>query len=391
MPAAADGAAIEAAAGADPTPAAAGAARRAGRGDREHQFRYYVLDAPTISDGEFDTLLRELSALEDEHPGAAHARLADPAGRRPYSHRCSPRSSTPSGCSAWTTCSTPTSWPPGRERVERDAGGPVSYLCELKIDGLALNLTYEHGRLVRAATRGDGRTGEDVTLNVRTIADVPAPARPAPTRSRSCSRCAARCSSRSPASRSSTPRWSADGKAPFANPRNTAAGSLRQKDPRSPRRRRCACSCHGFGARRGLRRRPAQSRRLRRAARPGGCRSQSTVAGGRTTWPACDEYIAYWGEHRHDVEHEIDGVVVKVDEIALQRRLGSTTRAPRWAIAYKYPPEEATTKLLDIEVNVGPHRPGHPVRGDGAGPGRRVDGGAGHPAQRRTRSSARAC
>ena len=236
------------------------------------------------------------------------------------------------------------------ERIERDAGGPVQFLCELKVDGLAINLTYEKGRLVRAATRGDGRTGEDVTSNVRTIREHPRPAdrrRPA----RSCSRCAARSTSRSSAFADLNASLVEQGKAPFANPRNAAAGSLRQKDPRITASRGAADG----GARH---RRPARLR-----ARPPSREAYAALkAWGLPTsdrWRLVDdmagvrEFIAYYAEHRHDVEHEIDGVVVKVDPVAIQGRLGSTSRAPRWAIAFKYPPEEVTTKLLDIQVNVG--------------------------------------
>ncbi len=141
------------------------------------------------------------------------------------------------------------------------------------------------------------------------------------------------------------------GKAPFANPRNTAAGSLRQKDPRVSASRPLRMVVHGFGAVRGYA--PArQSEAYDRDGGAGACR-QATACGSCQPSPEVDDFIAYYGEHRHDVEHEIDGVVVKVDEIALQRRLGTTSKAPRWAIAYKYPPEEVTTKLLAIEVNVG--------------------------------------
>ena len=141
------------------------------------------------------------------------------------------------------------------------------------------------------------------------------------------------------------------GKPPFANPRNTAAGSLRQKDPRVTASRHLRLICHGFGKREGVRPGSASRRRTRRCGR-GGCRCRS-ARWCCTASTTVVEHVTYWGEHRHDIEHEIDGVVVKVDEVALQRRLGSTSRAPRWAIAYKYPPEEATTRLLDIRVNVG--------------------------------------
>src|SRR4051794_34653545 len=236
------------------------------------------------------------------------------------------------------------------ERVARDVG-EVSYLCELKIDGLAVNLLYEDGLLTRALTRGDGRTGEDITLNMRTLEEVP-------------ERLAA--SAEFPVPELVEVRGEvyfrlADfealnaslveaGKPPFANPRNTAAGSLRQKDPRVTASRHLRLICHGFGRRKGFA--PARQSEAYAALRAWGL----PVSDRTVVLHGVDEvigHVAYWGEHRHDIEHEIDGVVVKVDEVALQRRLGSTSRAPRWAIAYKYAPEEATTKLLDIRVNVG--------------------------------------
>src|SRR3954462_14138502 len=233
-------------------------------------------------------------------------------------------------------------------RVERDAGSGVSWLCELKVDGVAVALLYEDGRLVRAATRGDGTTGEDVTANVRTMADVP-----------------------QQLSGDGVPEllevrgeiyfpvaafadvnagMVEQGKAPFANPRNAAAGSLRQKDPRITASRPLRLVIHGIGAQRGFEfdRQSAVYDRLRELGLPVSSRYE-VVDDLEGVWA----YIERYREQRHSVEHEIDGVVVKVDQVALQRRLGSTSRAPRWAIAFKYPPEEATTKLHDIRVNVG--------------------------------------
>ncbi len=235
------------------------------------------------------------------------------------------------------------------ERVEREVGaGSRPYLCEPKIDGLAISLTYEKGRLVRAATRGDGRTGEDVTLNVRTIKDVPERLK----------------GSGVPellevrgevffnveAFTSVNDQLMAQGKTPFANPRNAAAGSLRQKDPRITASRPLRMTVHGVGAREGFE--PKSQSEAYELLKGWGLPTS-------TRWKVVPDlagvrdYLAYYAEHRHDVEHEIDGVVVKVDSVALQRRLGSTSRAPRWAIAFKYPAETATTKLLDIPVNVG--------------------------------------
>ena len=336
-----------AAAGKDPTPEAS--TRHAELSDelRGHQYRYYVLDAPTISDAEFDHLLRELEALETELPALR-----------------TPDSPTQNVGGTFSTLFTPVvhaermlsldnvfdaaelaAW---AERTVRDAGGPVEFICELKVDGLAINLTYEKGRLVRGATRGDGRTGEDVTSNVRTIREIP-------------ERLAGddppdllevRGEIYFPVSAFADLNASLveQGKEPFANPRNAAAGSLRQKDPRITASRGLRMVVHGIGARTGFT--PSSQSHAYEALKAWGLPTSER-------WKLVDdmagvnEYIAYYGEHRHDVEHEIDGVVVKVDSVSIQGRLGSTSRAPRWAIAYKYPPEEVTTKLLGIEVNVG--------------------------------------
>jgi DNA ligase (NAD+) len=336
-----------AAAGADPTPEAS--ARHAELSDEltQHQYRYYVLDAPTISDAEFDRLLRELTAIEERFPALR-----------------TPESPTQNVGGTFSTLFTPVqhaermmsldnvfddaelaAW---AERTERDAGAPVPFLCELKVDGLAINLTYEQGRLTRAATRGDGRTGEDVTSNVRTIREVPDRL----TGAEPPALLEVRGEIYFPAAAFADLNASLveQGKAPFANPRNAAAGSLRQKDPRITASRGLRMVVHGIGARVGFA--PAAQSQAYTQLRAWGLptsdrwRLVDGMAGVR-------EYIAYYAEHRHDVEHEIDGVVVKVDPVAIQGRLGSTSRAPRWAIAFKYPPEEVTTKLLDIQVNVG--------------------------------------
>jgi len=314
------------------------------------QFRYYVLDAPTISDGEFDTLLRELEDLERRYPplltpDSPSQRVGGgfATGFAAVEHAEQMLSLdnvfSAEDLAAWL------------DRTARDAGGPVSWLTELKIDGLAVNLTYENGRLTRAATRGDGRVGEDVTLNVRTIDAVPERLRddgghdiPELVEVRG--------EVFFPLDGFAELNASlvAAGKAPFANPRNSAAGSLRQKDPRVTASRPLTMLCHGVGARRGfeITRQSEAYERLRAWGLP--ISEQNKVV---DTASEVADRVAYWSEHRHDLTHDIDGVVIKVDEIAIQRRLGSTSRAPRWAIAYKYPPEEATTLLKDIRVNVG--------------------------------------
>jgi DNA ligase (NAD+) len=234
-------------------------------------------------------------------------------------------------------------------RVERDAGLVPAYLCELKVDGLAVNLLYQGGRLVRGATRGDGRTGEDVTPNIRTISVVP-------------SRLVGDDVPETLEVRGEVffpvagfqglnESLVEAGKAPFANPRNAAAGSLRQKDPRITASRPLRMVIHGVGRVDGGPPVKAQSEWY--AALAGWGLPTSARFEVVPDLTGVRRFIDYYGEHRHSVEHEIDGVVVKVDDLALQRRLGSTSRAPRWAIAFKYPPEEVNTKLLDIRVNVG--------------------------------------
>ena len=314
------------------------------------QFRYYVLDEPTMADGEFDTLLKELEALEASYPSLLTPDSPSQRVGGGFATGFAAVEHAEQMLSLDNVFSADelAGW---LERTARDAGAPVSWLTEVKIDGLAINLTYRQGRLVRAATRGDGRVGEDVTLNVRTIKAVPhqlrddgAHAVPELVEIRGEVFFPLEGFAELNAS------LVAAGKAPFANPRNTAAGSLRQKDPRVTRSRGLTMLCHGIGARIGfdIERQSEAYERLRSWGLP--ISENNKVV--HTATEVADR-IAYWNEHRHDLSHDIDGLVVKVDEIALQRRLGSTSRAPRWAIAYKYPPEEATTLLKDIRVNVG--------------------------------------
>jgi DNA ligase (NAD+) len=318
---------------------------------REHQFRYYVRDAPIVSDAEFDELLRRLSALEEQYPELrtpdSPTQLVGGAGfatdftEAEHLERMLSLDNVFSAAEfeLWAA------------RVRAEVGNDVPYLCELKIDGVALSLVYRDGRLVRAATRGDGRTGEDVTLNARTIDDVPerltaGEGYPVPdvleVRGEVFFRLAD--------FEALNAALVEDGKAPFANPRNSAAGSLRQKDPAVTARRKLRMICHGVGHTEGFR--PATLHDAYLALGAWGLPVSEHTARVEDVTGAL-ERITYWGEHRHDVDHEIDGVVVKVDDVALQRRLGSTSRAPRWAIAYKYPPQEVQTELLDIRVNVG--------------------------------------
>jgi DNA ligase (NAD+) len=236
-------------------------------------------------------------------------------------------------------------------RIAREVGDGAQYLCELKIDGLAVNLTYEDGRLVRGATRGDGRTGEDITPNVRAVEGVPsrltkADGHPVP------ALLEVRGEVYFPVADFETLNASLveSGKPPFSNPRNAAAGSLRQKDPSVTASRPLRMLCHGVGARDVFR--PDRQSEAYAALDAWGLPVSSRYRV-LQDMKAVHEFIDYFGEHRHAVEHEIDGIVVKVDQVSLQRQLGSTSRAPRWAIAFKYPPEEVNTKLLDIKVNVG--------------------------------------
>jgi DNA ligase (NAD+) len=317
---------------------------------RGHQFRYYVLDAPTVSDAEFDRLFRRLQELEHRWPGLVTPDSPTQVVGGGFSTEFAAHDHLERMLSLDNAFDTDTlrAWV---ERVTREVGAEVHYLAELKIDGLAVNLLYQNGRLVRGLTRGDGRTGEDVTLNLRTVRDIPERLHP---------------SADYPVPELLEVRGEvffrladfADlnaalveaGKPAFANPRNSAAGSLRQKDPRVTASRPLRMLCHGLGRRRGFE--PARQSEAYQALGAWGL----PVSERTRLLSTIDEllaHIAYWGEHRHDVEHEIDGVVVKIDEVSAQRRLGSTSRAPRWAIAFKYPPEEATTKLLDIRVNVG--------------------------------------
>ncbi|ANW64168.1 DNA ligase (NAD(+)) LigA [Mycobacterium sp. djl-10] len=318
---------------------------------RGHQFRYYVKDAPVISDGEFDALLGRLTAIEERYPElrtpdspsqlVGGAGFATEFGSVDHLERMLSLDNAFNAdeLAAWAV------------RIRTEVGDDVHYLCELKIDGVALALVYRDGRLERAATRGDGRTGEDVTLNARTIEDVPerltaSDEYPIP----AVLEVRGEVFFRVADFEALNAGLVEDGKLPFANPRNSAAGSLRQKNPAVTARRKLRMICHGLGHAEGFA--PPTLHDAYLALKAWGL-PVSTHTAKVQGIEAVQERVSYWGEHRHDVEHEIDGLVVKVDEVALQRRLGATSRAPRWAIAYKYPPEEATTKLLDIRVNVG--------------------------------------
>ncbi len=315
------------------------------------RWRYHVLDAPTISDGEFDTMMRELNEIEGAQP---ELRTPD----SPTQQVGGPPSTTFSAVEhLQRLMSLDNAF--SRAELDRWAARAVrelgekrleqsGYLCELKVDGLALDLVYEAGRLIRAATRGDGRVGEDVTANVRTIRVIPQ--RLAGSEVPAVLEVRGEVFFAVAEFTALNESLVADGRAPFANPRNAAAGSLRQKDPKVTASRKLGFVSHGIGVLDGYRadRLSSAYADLETWGLP--------VSPHRKLARDLDEvwaYIEHFGEHRHSVEHEIDGVVIKLDERAVQDQLGSTSRAPRWAIAYKYPPEEVTTKLLDIQVNVG--------------------------------------
>ncbi|MCL6279834.1 NAD-dependent DNA ligase LigA [Streptomyces albidoflavus] len=314
----------------------------------EHRFRYYVNDQPVVSDAEFDRQLRALTQLEEQYPPlrTPDSPTQKVAGQyetefTSVQHRermlSLDNAFDDEELAAWA------------ERVAKEVGAPgYHFLCELKVDGLAVNLTYEHGRLTRAATRGDGRVGEDITPNVRTISDIPERLHgddlPALVEIRG------EVFFPMEEFEKLNARLVEAGEKPFANPRNAAAGSLRQKDPRVTATRPLHMVVHGIGAREGftidcL----SHAYDLLRSWGLPTARHNKVVEG----LDGVRAFITYYGDHRHSVEHEIDGVVVKLDEVPLQGRLGSTSRAPRWAIAWKYPPEEVNSRLIDIRVGVG--------------------------------------
>ena len=313
---------------------------------RDHQFRYYVLDDPTITDAQFDGLLVELKKLEDANPELREPDSPTLGIGGGFSTGFEQRDHIEKMMSLDNVFDTDelTGW---FDRVEKEAKAPT-YLCELKVDGLAINLKYENGELVSALTRGNGVTGEDVTLNVKTIKGLPHTLKG----KKIPSLIEVRGEVFFPLQAFAELNDSLEeaGKSLFANPRNAAAGSLRQKDPRITASRPLSIVVHGIGARTGIDF-DSQSKAyelLRELGLPTSDRFK--VCSSRTE---VQKYIDYYQEHRHDVEHDIDGVVIKVDSIAEQSALGFTSRAPKWAIAFKYPPEEVTTKLLDIKVSVG--------------------------------------
>ncbi|MEX0833359.1 MAG: NAD-dependent DNA ligase LigA [Actinomycetota bacterium] len=312
-----------------------------------HEYLYYVLDQPEISDDEYDELMRELRQLEERWPEfiTPDSPTQRVGGRptdlfKPVEHRV-PMLSLDNAFSreeleAWAA------------RVEKAVGEGARFACELKIDGVAVALTYEKGAFGRGATRGDGRVGEDITSNIKTVRSVPTRlrfAKPPPV-----------LESRGEvylpidAFEKLNEDLTSKGQRPFANPRNAAAGSLRQKDPMVTASRPLRLWCHGVGFAEGVRfeSHTKSLEWMKDAGLP--------VAPTTQVVETIDEvfkFCGHWEEHRHDLPYEIDGVVVKVDQVVFQEELGATSHAPRWAIAYKFPPEERTTVLKTIEIHVG--------------------------------------
>jgi DNA ligase (NAD+) len=313
---------------------------------RDHQFKYYVLDQPTITDAQFDELLRELQKLEEKNPELREADSPTQHVGGGFSTQFEQRDHIEKMMSLDNVFDTEelVQW---FDRVEKEIPKP-KYLCEVKVDGLAINLTYENGVLVRGLTRGNGVTGEDVTLNVKTIKNLPHQLKgdslPALIEVRG------EVFFPIQAFNELNESLEEAGKQLFANPRNGAAGSLRQKDPRVTASRPLSVVVHGVGAREGIEfdSQSAAYEQLKTLGLPTSDRFK--VCGSRAE---VEKFIQFYSDHRHDVEHEIDGVVIKVDSLSQQQQLGFTSRAPKWAIAYKYPPEEVTTVLLDIKVSVG--------------------------------------
>lgn len=320
---------------------------------RKYRFAYYQEDEPLVSDAEFDTLFRRLEELEALHPELVSndSPTQEVGGEVSAAFAAVEHLQRMYSLEDVFSLEELEAWIAKAEasvaKLGNGSAGPT-WLTELKIDGLAVNLLYRDGKLVRAATRGDGYTGEDITHNVLTIKEIPQQLTggnfPAEMEVRG------EVFIPSKAFAEFNEALIEAGKAPLANPRNAAAGSLRQKDPAETAKRPLRMYVHGIGAREGLET-VSQSDTYRQLA-----------AWGLPTSPyfellgSLNEVLAFikrYGDKRHSLTHEIDGIVVKVDDFATQRALGYTSRVPRWAVAYKYPPEEVHTKLLDIAVNVG--------------------------------------
>jgi DNA ligase (NAD+) len=313
-----------------------------------HDERYHQLDDPVVSDAEYDALVRRLRELEADHPElVTDESPTQTVGATPSSLFAPVKHAVPmmsldnafseEELEAWG------------QRLIRNIGGDTAYVCELKIDGIAMSIRYEHGEYVQAATRGDGRVGEDVTENVRTLEDLPKKL----TGKNIPDVVEVRGEVYMPiaAFERLNARQAEIGGRLFANPRNSSAGSLRQKDPSITASRELSVWTYQLGAIEGGPRFRNHSETLAFLQDLGlpvnpNIKGVDSIAG-------VVEYCAHWQQHRHDLPYEIDGVVIKVDDLRTREELGSTSKAPRWAIAYKFPPEERTTKLLDINVSIG--------------------------------------
>nr|WP_314192785.1 NAD-dependent DNA ligase LigA [uncultured Arthrobacter sp.] len=320
---------------------------------RKYRFAYYQEDEPLVSDAEFDTLFRRLEELEALHPELVSndSPTQEVGGEVSAAFAAVEHLQRMYSLEDVFSIGELEAWIAKAEasvaKLGNGSAGPT-WLTELKIDGLAVNLLYRDGKLVRAATRGDGYTGEDITHNVLTIKEIP--------QQLSGGNFPAEMEVRgevfipSQAFAEFNEALIEAGKAPLANPRNAAAGSLRQKDPAETAKRPLRMYVHGIGAREGLAT-VSQSDTYRQLAEWGLPTSPYFELLG--SLKEVLDFIKRYGDKRHSLTHEIDGIVVKVDDFATQRALGYTSRVPRWAVAYKYPPEEVHTKLLDIAVNVG--------------------------------------
>ena len=312
-----------------------------------HNYRYHVLDDPEVSDAEYDELMGGLRGLEEEFPelitpdsptqrvGGTPADLFAPAPHR------APMLSLDNAFS-WEELK---AW---GKRVERQLGRQADFVCELKIDGLAVALMYEDGAYLRGATRGDGYTGEEITANIRTIRQVPMKLRG--TKNPKVLEVRGEVYLPVKAFEKLNEGLLENEQRVFANPRNAAAGSLRQKDPQVTASRPLRLWCHGIGV--------SEGKRFKRHSEALDYLGEAGLPVPPTTerLETLEEVFAFcerWEKHRHDIDYEIDGVVVKVDQIPLQEELGATSKAPRWAIAYKFPPEERTTPLRHIFVHTG--------------------------------------
>lgn len=317
----------------------------------KYRVAYYNQDAPVVSDAHFDELYSELQTLEALHPeliandsptqvvggGVSEVFAAVEHLARMYSLE---DVFSLTELELWLVRAAAS--------IEKRGGSEPQWLTELKIDGLAVNLLYRNGILVRAATRGDGTTGEDITHNVATIKDIPQKLHGSNFPQEIEIRGEVFIASKDFIALNET--MVAGGKPPFANPRNCAAGSLRQKDPGETAKRPLSMFVHGIGARTGL---STQTQSQTYELLKSWGMPTSPYYKVVSSLAEVMEFISYYGAHRHDLIHEIDGIVIKVDDLATQRELGHTSRVPRWSVAYKYPPEEVNTKLLDIKVNVG--------------------------------------